>query len=160
MAGYESHDGKLAGNRQLVERYDESKGKRSKHMGPQRPHEKGGASGGEHDPGGHDEIKQVVAEHGPAHTHIITAKHHGGMPHGGGGHASQEPYHSETHHEDGHVHHEDHASIEEAHEHGAHAFDDADHLGDMPRDDEKVAMEEDRAERFPSHRTEDIGFMK
>lgn len=147
MAGFSSHDGKLHGNRQMVERYDESHGRKSRHLGKlERPHEEGGESGGEHDPEGHDEIKAVVEEHGPAKSHLITK--------------TDEGYHSKTVHEDGHVHHHDHPTMEHAHEHGAHAFDDADHLGDMPRDDEHTAMEEDHLEAHPGRRTSNIGFME
>ncbi len=106
MKGASSHDGKLHGNLQMIERYDESKGKQKK------PKETGGESGGEHEAGGHDEIKQVVAEHGPAHKVVMTHDHDG--------------QHSTvtSHHDDGHVHTahhdgEDHAEM--AHAHAAHA---------------------------------------
>src|SRR6266704_4700462 len=115
LSGGSSRDGKLHGNRQLVEAYDKDHGHKSKHLA-QRPKESGGASGGVHEPGGHDEIKQVVGEHGPAHTHEIHKKEDGG-------------YSSTTHHEDGHVHeHDHHDTIADAHEHGANAMDDTDHL--------------------------------
>lgn len=143
MQGTSSKDGKLHGNRQMVDRYNESKAKKNR-----RPEARGGESGGVHEMGGHDEIKQVVAEHGPAMKHVITRSEEG------------EGYHSETHHEDGHVHHADHETMEEAHEHGAHAMDDAEHLGDMDHDDEHVAGEENALEERPSHRTADVGFMK
>jgi hypothetical protein len=124
MRGSESFDGKISGNRQMVDRYNESKGKK-KH---QRPQETGGASGGMREPGGHDEIKNVVDEHGAAIHHAIHKTHQG--------------YESITHHEDGHIHHATHGSLEEAHEHGAHAMgDDTAHLGDMPKEDEEVASE-------------------
>ena len=95
MRGATSKDGKLAGNRQMVDRYDQSKG------GGAKAEPKGDAMDvGEKD---HAEIKDVVAQHGPAHTHIHTKE--------GGKH------HSETHHADGHVHHADHDTGDEAREH-------------------------------------------
>ena|SRR2546430_911051 len=113
LSGGSSHDGKLHGNRQLVDAYDKDHGHRKT---SQRPKESGGESGGQHEPSGHDEIKQVVAEHGPAHTQEIHKKDGGG-------------YSSTTHHEDGHVHeHEHHETLAEAHEHGENAMDDTDHL--------------------------------
>jgi hypothetical protein len=147
MRGSSSFDGKMHGNTQMVDRYNESKGKKPMHH-LERGKMSGGESGGQHEPSGHDEVKAVVGEHGPAKSHVITKHEDGGG------------YHSRTVHEDGHVHHADHGSMEEAHEHGAHAFDDADHLGDMPRDDEHVAMEEDHLEAHPSHKTADVGYMK
>lgn len=130
----------------MVDRYNESKGK--KKAKPQRPGAEGGESGGEHEASGHDEIKHVAMEHGAAHDHLITKNEDG------------RGYHSETHHEDGHVHHADHDTLEEAHEHGAHAMDDAEHLGDMDRDDSDVAQEEGALESHPSRRTSNVGFMK
>ncbi len=107
MKSASSKDGKLHGNVQMIDRYNESKGHK-----PARPKETGGESGGEHEEGGHDEIKQVVAEHGQAHTIHIEHDHEG--------------QHSTvtSHHEDGHkhvAHHdgEDHAAM--AHAHAAHA---------------------------------------
>ena len=70
MRGSESFDGAMRGNTQMVDRYNESKGK-SKKKGAQRPHETGGASGGAHEASGHDEIKKVAAEHGNATSHNI-----------------------------------------------------------------------------------------
>ena len=64
MRGSESFDGKISGNRQMVDRYNESKGKKK-----QRPHEVGGPSSGAREPSGHDEIKNVVDEHGAAIHH-------------------------------------------------------------------------------------------
>jgi hypothetical protein len=120
MRGGTSSDGKLSGNRQLVDAYDRDKGhgKPARH---QEPKNTGGDSGGVHDPEGHDEIKQVAEEHGHAHKHVITKKEGGG-------------YQSETHHEDGHVaHHDHHDTIEHAHAHGAYAMGDSDHV---PADEE------------------------
>jgi len=105
----------MHGNRQLVDAYDKDKG-HGKPAKRQEPKSRGGESGGVHEESGHDEIKSVVGEHGAAHKHVITKKPEGG-------------YSSETHHESGHVHmHDHHDSIEQAHEHGAHAMDDTDHL--------------------------------
>lgn len=107
MKGISSKDGKMSGNVQLVERYDQSKTKK-----PARPKETGGESGGEHEASGHDEIKQVVGEHGAAHKVEISHDH--------------EAQHSTvtSHHEDGHKHTahfdgEDHHAM--AHAHAAHA---------------------------------------
>ena len=147
MKGTSTFDGKMTGNRQLVDRYNESKGKGGGAK-MREPKERGGESGGRHEPSGHDEIKKVVDEHGAAVSHTIHKTHQG--------------YSSVTHHEDGHVHGPvEHGSMEEAHEHGAHAFDDADHLGDMPKDDEQVAKEADEAEAEGggSSGTSKIGFM-
>jgi hypothetical protein len=127
MRGMTSADGKMTGNVQQVSSYDKHKGQKSKATG--------GDSGGVHGPDGHDEIKQVVAEHGPAHTHIIKKNAHG--------------HTSETHHADGHIHHADHASLEEAHEHGMHAMDeDGDHA-EMGEDAEDRAGERDEMEQLP-----------
>ena len=116
MRGATSKDGKMAGNRQMVDRYDESRGGKAA-MKP-----KGDAmDAGEKD---HAEIKDVVAEHGPAHTHIITKD---GMGH-----------HSETHHKDGHTHHADHDSLDEAHEHGKEAMGEDD--GQDPSDGDEGEM--------------------
>jgi hypothetical protein len=105
MKGTSSKDGKLHGNVQMISRYDESKGHK-----PQKAHETGGESGGAHEESGHDEIKQVVEEHGPASKIEIT--------HGEGGEGE---YHVTSHHEDGHVHHATHDSAAMAHAHAAHA---------------------------------------
>ena len=162
MRGGESFDGKLAGNQQMVRRYNEAKGRGGTEKGGRaglrgglkggpgtqpkaRPHPGGGESGGAREVSGHDEIKQVADEHGPATSHVIMR--------------SPQGYHSMTQHEDGHVHHADHGTIEEAHEHGAHAFDDTDHLGDMPKDDYQVAGEERGVEENPSTRTSRVGYM-
>lgn len=158
MRGGETFDGKLAGNRQMVDRYNESKGRGKKKRDSLReplrggpgtqpgalPKGEGGESGGARERGGHDEIKQVVDEHGPAHSHTIMR--------------SPQGYHSLTHHEDGHVHHEDHATLEEAQEHGAHAFDDAEHM-DMPKEDYETAEEERGLEEHPNTGTSRVGFM-
>jgi hypothetical protein len=147
MRGSESFDGKMAGNTQLVDRYNEAKGKKKGEKRQARPKETGGFSGGEHGPGGHDEIKQVVDEHGAAVHHAI--------------HKTQQGYHSVTHHEDGHIHHADHDTLGEAHEHGAHAMGDTEHLGDMDKDDYQVAEEKDAMERggSGSSGTSKVGFM-
>lgn len=115
--GMSSIDGKLHGNVQTVEAYNkDKKGGTYPLDRSQRPKNKGGHSGGVHDEEGHDEIKHVVGEHGAAHTHTITRAEDG------------DGYQSESHHEDGHVHHAHHPTMEHAHTHGAHAFDDADHV--------------------------------
>lgn len=105
MKGMTSSDGRMTGNVQTVGRYEDHK--------KAKPKPSGGESGGVHEPDGHDELKSVVGEHGSAHKHIITK--------------SDEGHHSETHHESGHVHHADHASLDEAHAHGKVAMEDAEH---------------------------------
>jgi hypothetical protein len=85
MKGMSSKDGKMHGNVQMIDRYNESKGHK-----PQRPHESGGESGGAHEPMGMDEMKQVVSEHGPAHK--IEINHEEGQSR------------VTSHHEDGHKH--------------------------------------------------------
>ena len=120
MRGAMSHDGKMSGNRQMVDRYDESKGAKKEAPKP-------GADAGEKD--GEKDIHSVVAEHGPAHTHIITQ-----------GKAGKGSHHSETHHEDGHSHHADHDSLDEAHEHGTVA------MGEEPEGDEAENEPEMNAE--------------
>lgn len=105
MRGATSSDGKMAGNVQTVGRYDEHK--KPKAPSHSEPNDLGG--------GGHDEIHQVVAEHGAADTHVITKS------------AKDGSVHSETHHKSGHIHHQDHASLDEAHQHGKVAMEDAEH---------------------------------
>lgn len=138
MRGATSHDGKMSGNVQLVESYNKHrKGKM------QEGRDSGGESGGVHEPSGHDEIKQVVVEHGPAHTHLITKNSAGGEEDDGG-------YHSSTTHEDGYEHESDHGTLEEAHEHGRHAHgetDDDDHAGAMNRDSHQRSSERRHHER-------------
>ena len=153
MRGSESFDGKISGNTQMVDRYNEAKGKSKKKPGTkERPHETGGSSGGVHEASGHDEIKKVAAEHGNATSHNI---YHRGEGHPDG------RYHSVTRHEDGHVHHADHDTLGEAQQHGAHAMGDTEHLGDMPKDDYEVAGEKDQMERegSGSSGTSRVGFM-
>ena len=145
MRGADSFDGKMSGNRQMVDRYNEAKGKKPA-KGQKKPKPTGGESGGVHEMGGHNEIKQVVAEHGPAHSHHV--------------HKTPDGYHSVTHHEDGHVHHADHGSLEEAHAHGAHAMEDTEHLGDMGKDDYEVAGEAGGAEDRGGMGGSDIGLMR
>jgi hypothetical protein len=140
MRGATSHDGKLSGNRQTVDAYDRDKGR-----GAQRPGNRGGASGGVHEESGHDEIKQVVAEHGKAHKHIIQHSGGGGGMSGASGSESGEKYHSITHHEDGHVHRANHESLDDAHEHGRMAMEDTEH-NEMDRDSQELAGERDRSE--------------
>jgi|SRR5215472_783548 len=158
MRGSETYDGKLAGNRQIVDRYNEAKGKKKKKEqglggggkgyggAAERPSERGGTSGGEREPSGHDEIKNVVDEHGGAVSHHVYKTHQG--------------YHSVTQHEDGHVHHADHSTLGEAHEHGVHAMgEDTDHLGDMGREDAEVAGEAEGAESRGGMGGSRIGYM-
>ena len=146
MRGAETFDGKMSGNRQMVDRYNETKKGKKK----QRPHETGGESGGAHEASGHDEIKQVVAEHGPASSHHIFDR--------GEGH-EEGRYHVTTRHEDGHVHHADHETLEDAHAHAAHAHEDTAHLGDMPMEDEQIADQQENVEDFPSRKTRNVGLL-
>lgn len=153
MRGSETLDGKISGNRQLVDRYNEAKGGGKKGEKRQaRPKGGGGESGGAHDPGQHDEIKHIVGEHGPAVTHTVHQRPDG-HPEG--------RYHSVTHHEDGFVHHADHENLADAHAHGAGAMEDTEHLGDMPQDDYQVAEEHDAMERggSGSSGTRRVGYM-
>ena len=62
----------------------------------------GEEDGGEHTP---EEAAQTVEEHGPASEVHMTHDHEAGT------------HHVQTMHPDGHEHHSDHASMEEAHEH-------------------------------------------
>ena len=66
----------------------------------------------DHEEGDHEEVKNVVAEHGEAHKHEIEKK--------------DGEYHSTTHHADGHKHVAKHSSLDEAHQHGKHAMGEGD----------------------------------
>ena len=153
MRGEETYDGKISGNRQLVDRYNEAKGKKPA-KGQKKPKETGGESGGERSPGGHDEqIRQVIDEHGPAKSsHIIDR---------GEGH-EEGRFHVMTHHEDGHVHHADHDDMGAVHDHLVAAHEgDAEHFGDMSPDDEEVASEQANVENLGggSRGTRRVGVM-
>lgn len=126
MKGLTSADGKMTGNVQTVGRYNDTK----------KPKASGGESGGVHEPGGHDEIKSVVGEHGSAHT-VITKK-------GPAGH------HSTSHHEDGHVHEQDHDTIDDASEHMKTAMDGEN--ADMEDESGDRAGERSEVESVPKHR--------
>jgi hypothetical protein len=155
MRGADSFDGKISGNRQLVDRYNEAKGKKGslkpalKQARPERPKTAGGESGGAREAGGHDEIKQVVAEHGKAMSHHVYDRGEG---------AEGGRYHTVTQHEDGHVHSADHDTIADAHEHAAIAHEDTGHMGDMGKEDYQVAREGER-EEDTGGRTSNVGFM-
>lgn len=149
MKGISSKDGKMTGNVQLVERYDQSKGHK-----PVRPKERGGESGGAHEESGHDEIKQVVEEHGPAHRVHIEHDHDG--------------QHSTvtSHHEGGHKHvadfdGEDHHAM--AHAHAAHAggMHDSELLHEAHMDPEAREHEEEEREEelHPGIQAQAGGFM-
>lgn len=103
MKSMSSRDGKMHGNSQMVERYDSAKGGKMK-MG--MPNDSGGDSGGEHEPMGMDQIKQVAMEHGPATKMEMMMKD--GM------------HMLTSHHEDGHKHMSMHESPAEMHAAGAH----------------------------------------
>ena len=118
MKGLSSRDGKMSGNRQMVESYDKSKG------------HKPAAAPSEHaEPDADDKpMHEVVAEHGPAKQHLITKGEDGGFT-------------SHTMHEDGHKHGPiHHGSMEEAHQHGSEAMGggDAEH-DEMGHDAERHA---------------------
>jgi hypothetical protein len=130
MRGATSSDGKMTGNVQTVGRYDE-------HKKAKPPSASGGESGGERDPEGHDELKQVVGEHGAAHEHVVTKTEQG--------------HHSKTTHSDGHVHHADHASLDEAHEHGKVAMEDAEH--NTMGEDAAMDAGERGGPEMPSHKS-------
>lgn len=126
MRGATSTDGKLSGNRQVIDRYESTRG-------AGKPKDSGGHSGGVHDEGGNDSIKEVVGAHGPAKRHSIVRSEDGAG------------YSSETEHEDGHVSTADHSSLDEAHDHGRQAMEDTDH-NPLNRDSEKRAEGKDRME--------------
>jgi hypothetical protein len=133
MKGLTSRDGKMTGNVQMVGSYDKSK--------QPRETEHGGESGGVREPSGHDEIKHVNGEHGSAHT-VITKK----GPAGGA--------HSTSHHEDGHVHEQEHDNIEDAGEHMKAAMD-GEH-DEMEGESEDRAGERDEMEHSPKSKTPDF----
>lgn len=140
MKGVSSFDGKLHGNSQTVDRYNEAHGKK-----PQRAHETGGESGGAHEAEGHDEIKQVVAEHGPAHTvhvrHDHEAQHSHVVSHHGSGHKHEAHFDGEGHEYQAHAH--------AAHAAGAHDSEELhQHHSDMG--DEAGERSEERAEEEDS----------
>lgn len=150
MKSASSSDGKLHGNRQMVDRYNESKGKKSL----REPTERGGESGGVHEEGGHDEIKQVVEEHGPAKKITIDHDHDAGE------------HHVASHHDDGHIHHAVHDSAAMAHAHAAHAGGVSDgnelqeaHTGRQEEDTLHEAGHRRSIERHPSKATAGEGFL-
>jgi hypothetical protein len=141
MRGSETFDGKISGNSQLVDRYNEAKGKKPA-KGQKKPKETGGESGGVREMSGHDEIKQVVMDHGPSKSSTIIDR--------GEGHPDGR-FHVMTHHEDGHVHHADHQDMGAVHDHLVAAHEgDSEHFGDMPPDDEEVASEHAAMENIGS----------
>jgi len=149
MKGASSHDGKMHGNIQTIERYDESKGHK-----PAKPKPTGGESGGEHEASGMDEIKQVAMEHGPAHKLTIEHDHDGGE------------HKITSHHEDGHVHHSTHSSPAEAHAAAAHLGGASDtnelqeaHTGMQEEDTLHEAGHRSGIERSSHHTRAGEGFM-
>lgn len=150
MRGSETFDGKISGNSQLVDRYNEAKGKKPA-KGQKKPKQTGGESGGAREIGGHDEIKQIVGEHGPAHsTHIFDR---------GEGHPDGR-FHVVTRHDSGHIHHADHDTLGDVHEHMAAAHEgDSEHFGDMTPDDEEVASEHAGSENVGGAHGRRIGAM-
>ena len=110
-----SADGKRHGSKFRMNRYDSAQ----KDGGGERAaaHEETAVPSGEREeqleeqvaPGIHDEIKQIAAEHGPAHEVHIQHDHMGGR------------HHVHSMHPDGYEHHADHMTAEDAHEHAKHA---------------------------------------
>lgn len=150
MRGSSSKDGKLHGNAQIVDRYDESKGHK-----PQRGSDTGGHSGGEHEASGHDEIKQVVADHGPASRVEIT--------HGEGGEGGASKVVS---HHGGHRHEAEFESAARAHAHAAHAGGVSDsgelneaHVGNQEEDTVERASDRGGIEERPNKKHLGGGFM-
>lgn len=163
MQGASSFDGKLTGNRQMVDRYNEAKGKKAKKgpglktrggegIGAQPralPHDTGGHSSGEREEGGFDQMKDIKDEHGNAISHHVFRTHQG--------------YHSVTQHEDGFVHAgKDHDSLDEAQEYGKSAMGDEDtsHVGDMPKEDYEIAEQDEAADEHPSRKMRNIGSLR
>lgn len=95
--GSSSRDGRLHGNRQLVEAYDKDKG-----ISPAKPKREGG---------GHSGGQSVEDGPTPASSHTITKNEGGG-------------YTSTLTHEDGSESTADHETLADAHEHGRAAMDD------------------------------------
>src|SRR5271154_3447409 len=136
MRGMTSKDGKMSGNRQMVSRYDDTRGKGSAGA-TERPRAGHAESGGAHmGAGGPDQMKHIVGEHGLAMKHTITKDEDGAG------------FHSETEHEDGHLHDAHHDSLEEAHEHGKEAMEDAEH-NELDRDSQMTAGHKDAFESSP-----------
>lgn len=107
---FKAKDGRSFGNRQRMAAYDEREPKAEK---KQEPEAEDGEQGGEDV--SHQDINEVVAEHGPAEKIEMEHDHEGGS-------------HSVTSHHGGKKHHSEHASAEEAHHHaglaaGIHAGD-------------------------------------
>lgn len=128
MRGMTSGDGKMSGNVQTIGSYDKSKSAKPEPEKGDGPMD-----------GGNDEMKGIVAEHGPAHTHVIKKSEHG--------------HSSETHHESGHIHHADHGSLQEAHEHGMAAMEQDGEHAPMSEDSEDRAGERDAMEVKPRSKT-------
>jgi hypothetical protein len=105
MKGETSKDGKISGNVQLVRGHDSHKGLKGASKGS--PDGKAGGGDGQDD---HSEVDQVVDEHGPAMSHMISDNGDG-------------TFDSHTVHADSHEHHKSgHPSLAHAHEHGEHAM--------------------------------------
>lgn len=120
-----SNDGKRMGSSFRMNRYNndhkeeggekkpEEKGARSQSRDIEATHPNPDETMGDEpmqEPGGdHEEVKQMVAEHGPAHTINITHDHQNGQ------------HHVHHVHQDGFEHHADHPTPEHAHRHAAHA---------------------------------------
>ena len=100
---------KFRSNRQEKEHGGERSMAHEMGMGGEMPHEQEENMEEEVHPGIHDEIKQIAAEHGPAHEVHMTHDHEGGV------------HHVHSMHPDGYEHHADHQSADEAHMHAAHA---------------------------------------
>lgn len=84
-------------------------------------------------PGIHDEIQQIAAEHGPAHTVHITHDHAGQHSHVHSIHADGTEHHAEH---DGEMHH-----INAHHHHGHAAGVPPEHIGQAPEGEEPMEHE-------------------
>ena len=146
MAGFQTHDGKIAGNRELVQTYDKAHGKGKKPDTMKAGGGEGEMGGGE--PGDMEEIKGLAAEHGPAHKTETHHDHEGGMHH----------MHSE--HPDGHKHRSSHGSAHEAHTAAMHASGAMENDMDEHGGEHAMNQEEEEAGGMGGGKGPQIGFMQ
>lgn len=129
-----SADGKRHGSKFRMNRYNDAQGDGER----AQAHEQEAAPSEEQEerieeevaPGIHDEVKRVAAEHGPAHEVHIAHNHEMGQ------------HHVTSMHPDGYQHDADHASAEDAHEHGKHAAGVVEGAGDEPEPEDNYEEEE------------------
>jgi len=128
-------EGKNFNSKFRMRRYDAAHAEDGKGPGPRAqaheiegmPHEKEEQMEEQVHPGIHDEIKQIAAEHGPAHEIHMMHDHGAKMSH----------VHSV--HEDGHEHHAEHKGemhVHHAHMHAAHAAGHDIEQGEYPEEHE------------------------